>query len=55
MAQVFTPGDRRVEVEVETLSDTQVEVNAKALDYQMADRQAEIRVEKLGETSQRRK
>ena len=41
--------------EVESLGDKQVEVNAKALDYQMADRQAEVKVEKLGDTSQRRK
>ena len=33
----------------------QVKVNAKALDNQVADRQAAAMVEKLGDTSQRKK
>ena len=43
------------ENEVESLGDTQIEVNAKALDYQMPDREAEVKVDKLGDTSQRLK
>ena len=39
--------------EVESLGDKQVKVNAKALDYQMGDRQAKVKVEKVGDTSQR--
>ena len=52
---------RETEVKVHTLSNTvselkgdkQVKVNAKALDYQMGDRQAKVKVEKVGDTSQR--
>ena len=47
--------DTVAENEVESLGDTQVELNTKALDYQMADRQEEVKVEKLGDTGQRRK
>ena len=43
------------ENKVESLGDTQVEESSKALDYEMHDRQAEVKVEKLGYTSQRRK
>ena len=39
--------------EVESLGDKQVKVNAKALDYQMGVRQAKVKVEKVGDTSQR--
>ena len=39
--------------EVESLGDKQVKVNAKALDYQMSVRQAKVKVEKVGDTSQR--
>ena len=46
--------DTVAENEVESLCDTQIEVNVKALDYQMADRKAEVNVEKLGDTSQHR-
>ena len=41
--------------EVQSLGDPQVEVNAKAPDKQMADWQAEVKVEKLGYAGQRRK
>ena len=33
----------------------QVKVSAKKLDYQIADRQAEAKVGKLGDTNQRKK
>ena len=50
-----TLSDAVAENEVELLADKQVEVNAKALNYEMADRQTEVKVEKLGDTSQPRK
>ena len=50
-----TLSDTVAENEVESLGDKEVEVNAKALDYQMADREADVKVEKLGAISQRRK
>ena len=49
-----TLSDTVAENEVESLGDKQVEIKAKALEYQMAERQAEVKVEKLGDTSQRR-
>jgi len=39
--------------EVESLCGTQANVNAKALDYQMADKKAEVKLDTLGDTSQR--
>ena len=50
-----TLSDTVAEKAVESLGNKKVEVNAKALHYQMADRQAEVKVDKLGDTSQRRK
>ena len=50
-----TLSDTVAEKAVESLGNKQVEVNAKALHYHMADRQAEVKVDKLGDTSQRRK
>ena len=47
--------DTVAENEVDLLGDKKVDVNAKALDYQMGDRQAEVKVEKLCDTSERRK
>lgn len=41
------------ENEDDSLEDIQVIVKTKALDHQMSDRQAELRVGKLGDTSQR--
>ena len=41
------------ENEDDSLEDIQVIAKTKALDYQMSDRQAELRVGKLGDTSQR--
>ena len=35
------------------LEETQFEIDAKALDNPMADRQAEVKVKKLGDNSQR--
>lgn len=49
-----TLSDTVAENEVDSLGDTQIEVNAKALDYQMADRQADGKVDKLGDIRQRR-
>ena len=42
-------------IEVKSFRDTQAKVNANALDYQMADRKAEVKMNKLGDTSQRQK
>ena len=39
----------------ESLNDTEVKVNTKTLVYQISDRQAEVTVDKLGETSQQQK
>jgi len=41
--------------EVEPLRDRRAKVNAKALDYQMADKKAEVKLDTLGDTSQRQK
>ena len=49
-----TLSDTVAENEVDSLGDTQMEVNGKALDYQMADWQADGKVDKLGDISQRR-
>ena len=43
------------ENEVESLSDTQVEENSKALEYGITNRQAKVKVKKVGDTSQRQK
>ena len=48
-----TLSDTVAENEVESLGNKQVKVNAKALDYQMGVRQAKVKVEKVGDTSQR--
>ena len=51
METVHTLSDTVAEHEEESFEDTQVKVNTMALDYQMADRQAEVKVEKLSDTS----
>ena len=43
------------EKKVESFSDTEVKVNFKALNFQMVDRQKEVKVGKPGYSSQRRK
>ena len=47
-----TLSDTVADNEVKSLGDKQVKVNAKALDYQMVDRPAKVKVEKVGDTSQ---
>jgi len=54
METLHTLKDTVAENEFESLGDTQFEVSAKALDYQMVARKEEVKVEKLGDTSQRR-
>ena len=39
----------------ESLGDTEVKVNTKTLVYQVSDREAEVKVDKLGETRQQQK
>ena len=53
METVQTLSDTVAENELKSLGGTQVKVNTKALNYQMADRQAKVKVENLGHTSQR--
>ena len=38
-----------------SLADTQVEINAKALDYEMTNKEEEVKLEIFGDTRQRRK
>ena len=43
------------ENEVESLGDTKNELNAKELDFKIANRKAEVKVDKPGDARQRRK
>ena len=45
--------DTIAENEGVSLADTQVEINAKALDYEMTDKKEEVKVEIIGDTRQR--
>ena len=55
METLHTLKDTVAENEIQSLGDTQLEENLKALHYQIIARQAEVKCEKLGDTSQRRK
>ena len=55
METLHTLKDTVPENEIQSLGDTQLEESAKALHYQIIARQAEVKVEKLGDTTQRRK
>ena len=55
MEAINTFNNAAAENNIESLGDKQVEVNFKALDYQMADRQREVKVWKPSYTSQRQK
>ena len=52
---LHTLSDTGAENQFESFGDKKVKVNAKALNYQMVDRQAKLKVGKLGDTSQHRK
>ena len=55
METLHTLKDTVPENEIQSLGDTQLEGNAKALDYQIIARQGEVKVGKLGDIRQSRK
>ena len=52
METLHTFSDTAAENQVESRFDTQVEVNAKTLDYQINDREAEVKVDKVSDENE---
>ena len=55
MQRLHAVNDTVAENDGVSLGDTQVEINAKALDYEMTNKEEEVKLEIIGDTRQRRK
>ena len=55
MQRLHSLNDTIAENEGVSLADTQVEINAKALDYEMTNKEEEVKVEIIGDTRQRQR
>ena len=55
MQRLHSLNDTIAENEGVSLADTQVEINAKALDYEMTNKEEEVKVEIIADTRQRQR